>query len=401
MSSADTDDPDAGARTGTAGSDARTRDAGAPAREAVRRLRDRQVGRGGEAGDTGPRRGILRYGPVEEEHRRLRAEAGVLDDADRFLLEIRGAEAREVFGGLVTHHVEGLEPGAGLYAFMLTAKGRPVAAGRILSLEPEDGEEVLWADLPGACREGTLDHLSRYLPPRLAAYRERPDVLRLSLVGPEAGSVAADLLEEGELPGEPLAHREVRLAGVPGTVRAVRREPAAGPGLDLHLEASSAAGGWEALVEAAEAAGGGPAGLEAAEIRRVELGLPTFGPEIHDGVLPQETGQGERAISFEKGCYTGQEVVARIHYRGKVNRHLRGLVFEEADGPPPGGTELYRDGRSRGQVTTSVTSPRLGPVALGYVRREVEPGDRLALEPDGEPACRVEALPLDPPATDG
>lgn len=383
------------------GADTRTDDAGASAGEAVRRLRDRQVGWGGEAGETGPRRGILRYGPVEAEHRRLRETMAVLDDADRFLLEIRGGKAREVFGGLMTHHVEGLEPGAGLYAFMLTAKGRPVAAGRILSLEPEDGEEVLWADLPGACREGTLDHLSRYLPPRLAAYRERPDVLRLSLVGPEAGAVAADLLEEGELPDEPLAHREVRLAGVSGSVRAVRREPAAGPGLDLHLEASAAAGAWEALVEAAEAAGGGPAGLEATEIRRVELGLPAFGPEIHDGVLPQETGQGERAISFEKGCYTGQEVVARIHYRGKVNRHLRGLVFPDADAPPPAGTELYREERTRGEVTTSVTSPRLGPVALGYVRREVEPGKELALEAGGRPACRVEALPLDPPTPEG
>jgi aminomethyltransferase len=383
------------------GTDTRTGTAGSPPGEAVRRLRDRQLERGGAAGEAGSRRGILRYGPVEEEHRRLRETVAVLDDADRFLLEIRGEEAREVFGGLMTHHVEGMAPGAGLYAFMLTARGRPVAAGRILSLEPDDGEEVLWADLPGACREGTLDHLSRYLPPRLAAYRERSDVLRLSLVGPEAGAVATDLVEEGDLPDEPLAHREVRLAGLPGSVRAVRREPAAGPGVDLHLEASSATGAWETLVEAAEAAGGGSAGLEATEIRRVELGLPAFGPEIHDGVLPQETGQGERAISFDKGCYTGQEVVARIHYRGKVNRHLRGLVFEEAEGPPPGGTELYRDGRSRGRVTTSVTSPRLGPVALGYVRREVEPGDRLALEPDGEAACRVEALPLDRPTTEG
>lgn len=366
----------------------------APA-EAVRRLRDRQEARGGQAGVRGPRRGILRYGPVEEEYRRLRQAVAVLDGTDRLLLEVRGEAAREVFGGLLTHHVEGLVPGAALYAFMLTARGRPVTTGRILSLEPDEGEEVLWADAPGAFREATLEHLERYLPPRLAAYRERSDLLRLSLVGPESGEVAAGLLEAGELPGEPLTHGEVRLAGIPGPVRAVRRETATGPGLDLILDASSAADAWTALAEATEAVGGGPAGLEADEIRRVELGIPACGPEIHDGVLPQETGQDERAISFEKGCYTGQEVVARIHYRGKVNRHLRGMVFEGAESPPAAGAKLYREERARGQVTTAVTSPRLGPVALGYVRREVDPGDLLALEPGGAPACRVEELPLE------
>lgn len=362
---------------------------------ALRALRALQEDRGGQAGEIGPRRGILRYGPVEEEHRRLRESVGLLDDADRILLEVRGGSAREVFGGLMTHHVEGLEPGAALYAFMLTARGRPVAAGRVLSLEPEEGEEVLWADVPGVCREATLEHLKRYLPPRLASHEERPDLVRLSLVGPAAVDAASGLLEAGDLPSEPLAHREARLAGVDGAVRAVRREPATGPGLDLHLDAGAAPGAWDALREAATSVGGGPAGLEAAEIRRVELGVPAFGPEIHDGVLPQETGQEERAVSFEKGCYTGQEVVARIHYRGKVNRHLRGLVFEDRDGPPSRGAELYRDERARGEVTTPASSPRLGPVALGYVRREVEPGERLALEPAGEPACRVEELPLE------
>ena len=345
--------------------------------EGVRALRARQEERGGRAGELGPRRGILRYGPVAGEHRRLRESVGLLDDADdsrepRFQVS-PGLNAPEVLG----IDVEGLEPGAALYAFMLTSRGRPVAAGRILSLEPEDGEDVLWVDLPVACREATLEHLERYLPPRLAAYEERPDLVRLSLVGPAAVEVAADLLEEGGLPAEPLAHREARFAGVDGAVRAVRREPVTGLGLDLHVDADAAAGAWDALREAAEAAGGGPAGLEAAEIRRVELGLPACGPEIHDGVLPQETGQGERAVSFEKGCYTGQEVVARIHYRGKVNRHLRGLVFEDREEPPPPGTELYRDERARGEVTTSVTSPRLGAVALGYVpRRDAGPGAR-------------------------
>lgn len=370
-------------------------DAETDAAGGLRALRRRQRERGGEEGEIGFRRGILRYEGPAVEHRRLRGSVGLADDADRFLLEVRGERAREVFGGLVTHHVEGMAAGTGLYAFMLTAKGRPVAEGRVLHLGDEGGEEVLRVDLPGACRDGTLEHLRRYLPPRLASWEERNDLVRLSLVGPGTDDLAADLLEEGDLPTGPLDHGRVRLAGLPTAVWAVRREEVTGPGLDLHVETASAADAWEALAAAVGDAGGGPAGLVAAEIRRVELGVPAFGPEIHDGVLPQETGQQGRAVSFEKGCYTGQEVVARIHYRGKVNRHLRGLVFEGRESPPEAGAGLHRGDRVRGEVTTPAASPLLGAVALGYVRREVEPGERLALEPGGEPACRVEELPLD------
>lgn len=359
-------------------------------------LREGQRALGAEHGELRGRRGALRFGDVEREYARLRDAAAVADGLDRVLLEVRGAQAYETFGGLVTQPVEALAGGRAVYAFMLTAKGRPVAEMRVVRLADaeEGGEERLLLDLPSACREGAGDHFGRYLPPRLARVTDRDDLARLSVIGRAADDVLAALVEPDGLPGEALAFAEVGLGAGGGRAVVVRREAATGAGLDLYLPADRAADAWEELTSAAEEIGGGPAGLEAREVLRVELGVPRYGPEIGLDVLPQETGQQHRAVSFEKGCYTGQEVVARIHYRGKVNRHLRGLRLS-ADAALPAGGEALSDGeRERGTVTTAVVSPAEGPIALAYVRREVDPGAELRVGgPDGPPAEVVE-LPL-------
>jgi folate-binding protein YgfZ len=337
------------------------------------------------------------HGSVEEEYAALRDSAALLDDSDRVVLLIRGADAREHFGGLVTNHVEALAPGRALYAFMLTPRGRPVAEMRVLAREPEEGDEVLWADLPAACAGAAVDHLGRYLPPRLASWEALDSVVRLAVVGPDAEEALRSADVDGP-PPEPLTASETELPepGVPATV--VRREAIEGPGFDLYLPAASLREARDALGRAVRGVGGRPAGSGAREIWRVERGIPIYGAEIDTDVLPQETGQGDRAIDHEKGCYTGQEVVARIHHRGKVNRRLRGLRPAGDPASPVGpGDELFADGRSRATVTSAVRSPRLGPLALGYVRRELDPGDALALEPDGDPVWRVEELPFVPP----
>lgn len=362
-------------------------------------LARRQEEAGGRPGRLYGRGGPLDYGDAAEEHRRLREEAAVVDDADRLLLEIRGEQAREHFGGLVTNHLEGAEPGGGVYAFMLTARGRPVTDLRALCREPEGGEERILVDLPGACREGTLEHLQRYLPPRLARRRERDDLVRLGITGPAAEealtAAGGGRIDADALPDAPLSHRRVPLLGPEEPLLAVRAEACEGGGLDVYAPADRAAGAWEDLARAASDLGGGPVGLRAREAARVERGVPAGGREITEDVLPQETGQEERAISYEKGCYTGQEVVAKIHYRGQVNRLLRGLRLADADELPGAGAELYRGERSRGRVTTAVRSPRLGPVALCYLHRSVEPGSTVSSSPDGEPRGEVVELPFE------
>lgn len=351
---------------------------------------------GGEAEEDGGPAVPAAFGDPEAEYRALRETVGLLAGTDRRLVRVRGERARELTGGLLTNDVAGLPPGRSLYTFLLTPKGRPVAELRALVLAPDE----LLLDLPAACAEGALEHLGTYLPPRLVRFELDPDTLRLSLVGPRSAEAAAAL--PGRDPEElrrldPLA---IAGAGEPrggedtGTLL-VAREPVEGPGHDLYVPAADAAAVWRRLADAAAAAGGRPAGAEPYEIWRVERGLPVYGREIGPDCLPQETGQESRAIDYESGCYVGQEVVARIHFRGKVNRRLAGLRFPSA--PPPAGAELFRGERSRGTVTSPVTSPVHGPIALGYVRREVEEGERLALSSGGASEAEVVPLPFERP----
>jgi folate-binding protein YgfZ len=146
-----------------------------------------------------------------------------------------------------------------------------------------------------------------------------------------------------------------------------------------------------ARVRAAlEADGAVPVSEAAAEVLRVESGRPRYGLDLDQTVIPQEAGLNDRAVSFTKGCYVGQETVARLHYRGKPNRHLRGLRLSE---PAPSGAELRLGEKVVGRLGSVVLSPRLGPIALALVRREASPGDRLAV--DGSAAgAEVVELPF-------
>lgn len=335
---------------------------------------------------------------IRREYDALRRAAALLDGGGRTLIGVRGERAQEMVGGLVTNHVAGLSPGRACYAFLLTPKGRPVAELRVLVLEEE-----IWLDLPEACRPGTLAHLKKYLPPIYAEFAPIAHWRRLSVVGPRSAGVVEAIAPETSPPDlEPLGIASLdsgRAAEEGPDDFLVRREEIEGPGYDLYLRTDGRDEPRTRLERAVIARGGRSAGPEAYEIWRIERGIPVYGPEISQDVLPQETGQQGRAVNFEKGCYTGQEVVARIHYRGKVNRRLMGLRFDGFSGEemPGPGRELYAGGRARATVTSSTLSPRFGPVALGFVRRELSAGDRLSLTPGGAPACAVVKLPFGQP----
>ena len=160
-------------------------------------------------------------------------------------------------------------------------------------------------------------------------------------------------------------------------------------GVDVLCAAEDAGAVREALL----GAGAAEVGEEAAEVARVEAGRPRYGVDLDATVIPQEAGLNERAVSFTKGCYVGQETVARLHYRGKPNRHLRGLRLSA---PVPAGTPLRLGDREVGRLTSSVVSARLGPIGLALVRREAEPGATLAAG-DGGATAEVVALPFEPP----
>ncbi|MFW6084710.1 MAG: YgfZ/GcvT domain-containing protein [Gemmatimonadota bacterium] len=330
--------------------------------------------------------------------------AALHHDRSRRVFRVSGDRAPGMLQGLITADISEPGDGAAWPTLILTPKGRVLADAVVLRV---DGELLL--DLPEAAWAGLEPHFGRYLPPRFA--KLEPTSLRvLRIRGPYALERAAAVLPE--LGSIPPTRREEDEGVRWGAVRcgegfAVGRdEPGAG-GIDLLLpaaEGSRPAPGLELPT----------ASPEAWEIWRVERGIPLYGRDVSEDNLPQETGLVAEATSFSKGCYTGQEVLARIHYRGKVNRHLRGLRVPDsspdrgaestAGGPPlAAGDELRQGERVVGAVTSAVRSPRFGLIGLGYLRREVEPGDEVAVRPGGdapadgrdEATARVVGLPFD------
>ncbi|HXR61270.1 MAG TPA: glycine cleavage T C-terminal barrel domain-containing protein, partial [Solirubrobacterales bacterium] len=137
-------------------------------------------------------------------------------------------------------------------------------------------------------------------------------------------------------------------------------------------------------------AGAAEVSPEAAEIVRIESGRPRFGAEMGVETMPAEAGIVERAVSFTKGCYIGQETVARLHYKGKPNRHLRGLKLSA---PARSGAALRLGDKEVGRLGSAAVSPALGPVGLAILRREAEPGATVTVGEDGVTA-EVVALPF-------
>lgn len=330
-------------------------------------------------------------------------------DFGRRIVAVAGAGALRVINGLVSNDVSEIERGRATYSYLLDRRGRVVVDLRVLpapEFESSVGPPPVWLDVPAAGLGPLTGHLETYVPPLLAVHR--PTGVRVvSVIGPlalealgrwEVDSGAVFGRRPGDL--EPLEATTGHLGDA--VVLMVRREEIEGPGFDLYVDLDAGKGGrgTVSIPEQLEAAVLGLGGIVAAaqdwETLRIERGLPAFGSELGPERLAQEAGQVARAISLAKGCYTGQEVVARIHYRGHVNRHLRGIrcrAAEAAAAPSDVrrwvGSGLYSSGgpvaRKRvGIVTSAVVSPRFGPVGLAYIRREIDPGDivRSAAAPE-------------------
>ncbi len=199
----------------------------------------------------------------------------------------------------------------------------------------------------------------------------------LSLLGPQSRELAG----VPELPDEEHAHVAAEIAG-----RAVRVIAT-----DLGVDVLCLSEDTERVLASLVGAGAVVLPETDAEVLRVESGRPRYGVDLDDSVIPQEAGLNERAVSFTKGCYVGQETVARLFYKGKPNRHLRGLRLS---GPADPGVALRLGEREVGTLTSSVVSPTLGPIGLALVRREAPPGAELELAGDDEVTATVVELPF-------
>jgi folate-binding protein YgfZ len=297
--------------------------------------------------------------------RLLTEEVGLVDRSERGKLALTGAQAKELLSGQVTNDVEALTPGTGCYAALLTNKGKMLADLRAIDTGAE-----LWLDTERAALQALFDSLRRGAVGWDAELHKRTlQQALLSLVGPHAARAVG-----GEA-GPEHANRASQLGGADVLLLATDL------GVDVVCAAEDAdrVRGALGIPEVPEAA---------AEVVRVESGRPRYGVDLDDSTIPEEAGLNERAVSFTKGCYVGQETVARLHYRGKPNRHLRGLRLSA---PVASGTPLVLGEREVGRVGSSVLSPRFGPIALALVRREASVGDELAA---GEARAVVAELPF-------
>lgn len=334
---------------------------------------------------------VLSYANVRAEYDALHSSAIIVDRSHRGRIRFIGARAGEALTGLVTSDVVSLAPGHGQYAAALTAKGRIVADLRIYAFE-----DAYLVDTPARAWPGWLSMVKKFVNPRVSGYRDESHAIRdIGIFGPNAQRVVAavsgiDQTTLTEL--APLAHTSVTRDGV--TITVARAIDLGVDGFDLFVPFEIFERVWLDTL----ALGATPAGLGAWEIARVEAGRPEWGIDIDESTIPQEANFDElNAISYTKGCYIGQEVVARVHFRGHVNRHLRGLRVDGSE-PPPTGTQLFDDaGNNVGEVRSSVSSPRLGGIAIGMVRREITPGTQVTAKWEGgEQRVDVANLPLTP-----
>lgn len=309
---------------------------------------------------------------LDGQYRALRESAGFVDRSERRKLLVSGAEGADFLQGQLTNEIEALEPGAGCYSALLDRKGHMQADMRVLRLAPDR----IWIDTEPLAGAAVARHLDMYRIGREAEVDDVSDDWTIvSVIGPAASQAA------GTPPLSPEhAHRPAEGRGEGALAVATDS------GVDLIVPAAEAVGLREALV----GAGAAEVSEEAAEILRVEAGRPRFGAEMTTETIPQEAGINDRAVSFGKGCYIGQETVARLHYKGRPNRHLRGLRLTA---PAAAGEPIRLGEREVGRIGTAVVSPARGPVALAIVRREAEPGARVAVGDAGVEAEIVE-LPL-------
>jgi tRNA-modifying protein YgfZ len=325
--------------------------------------------------------------PLGAEHRTLREGCGLLDRSERGKLALSGSGAVEFLNGQVTNELADLRAGEGCYAAFLTHKGKMLGDLRILAVGGEDAQAPetpaeLLLDTERVALQPLFDMIRRAkIGYDVELHKRTIERGLLSLIGPESQRVAA---ADG-LAAPEHANTPAEIAGI--AVLLARTDV----GVDLICEASDTERLSGALLERGALA----VSERAAECLRVERGRPRYGVDIDETTIPQEAGLNERAVSFTKGCYVGQETVARLHYKGKPNRHLRGLRLSA---PAAHGEQLRLGERPVGLLGSVAQSPELGPIALALVRREAEPGATIGVGERGVSA-QVAELPFARSAT--
>jgi folate-binding protein YgfZ len=328
------------------------------------------------------------YGDARGEYEAVRGGgAGVFDLSSRGRVEVSGGEAVQFLNGMLTNDVAKLEDGAWMDAAFPNPQGRLLASVRVL----RRGGSFLF-DTEAATYERVLKYLERYT---LAGdFRVRDltnETAMLTVQGARACEIVRSALGDETLSVERGRASAVRFRDADVTL--LRATHTAEDGVDLLVGAADAQKLWDALTEARAR----PAGFDALEVLRVEAGLPRYGVDASETNVVLEVVDEAGAVSYTKGCYTGQEIIARIHWRGHVAKRLAGIIFARDAEPPADSTvRSCAEGREVGRITSSVFSPRLGrPVALAVIRYDsLAPGTELKVFSGEEELCAAHVAEL-------
>ncbi len=344
------------------------------------RLHDRHLKLGATFGEAAGWEMPLRYGQVDAEHAAVRQGVGIADLSHRGRLKVTGDDRIKWLQSVISNDILPLKPGQGLYSSFLSHKGKMLTYFRVYML----AESLLLEDV-GEIGDATFQALRKFLLYGTKAKMENcAESWGLLLV---SGPKTADLVKSAfgaDVSGlSPLSFTTQEIGGQQALL--IRTEETGEVDIEVLIPADGVVPAWEQLWSAGQPIGLTPFGTEAREMLRMEAGLPKAGPELNEEIVPPEANLEGKAFSLSKGCYPGQEVVARMDTYGNVRRRLVGLALKDPVIPPKG-AKLFSGDREVGWISSAVRSPSVnGVIAFGFPLRDFsKPGTALTVDIDGQ-----------------
>jgi aminomethyltransferase len=331
------------------------------------------------------------YGDASTEYSAVRKNAGIMDLSGRGKIRVTGEDRVKWLQSIISNDILPLAPGQGIHSTLLSHKGKILAYFRVYQL----GDALMVEDV-GNREDTTFATLRKFL---LYGTKAKMDNIgetwgALLISGPKAFDVVRSAFGTDLSSLKMLSFESLEIDGHPALL--VRSEETGETDIEILLPSEGLRTAWERLWTAGEALGLQRFGAQTLEILRVEAGLPKMGQDLNEDIVPPEANLEGKSFSLSKGCYPGQEVVARMDTYGSTRRRLVGLILAEAI-VPPSGAKLYNEDREVGWVSSAVLSPTLGKViALGFPLRDfTKPGTELAVDVEGRRiSATVHELPF-------
>jgi len=331
------------------------------------------------------------YGDVAAEHRAVRQTVGIADLSHRGKIRVTGDDRVKWLQSIISNDILSLKPGHGLYSSLLTHKGKMLTYFRLYM----QSEAVMLEDV-GEIGETTFQTLRKFLLYGTKAKMENgAESWGLLLVsGPKATQVIQSAFGVDATFLKPMHFVMAQIGGSQALVLCT--EETGETDIEILLPVAGLSAAWSAVLEAGTKFGIKPVGAQALEALRIEAGIPKAGPDLNEEIVPPEANLEGKAFSLSKGCYPGQEVVARMDTYGNVRRHLVGLVVKDSTVPPKG-AKLFSGDREVGWISSAAHSPQLNQViAFGFPLRDFsKPGTELTVEVEGKKYdATVHSLPF-------